>query len=74
MGDGNLKEIVKSMRDTVSLSPAFSLATMCKVDNMEIKNRDRGLPWGLVVTHLPANAGDMGSIPSPGRSQRPRGN
>ena len=27
-----------------------------------------GLPWGLSVKYLPANAGDMGSIPESGRS------
>ena len=28
---------------------------------------------GPVVKNLPANAGDMGSIPGPGRSHRPWG-
>ena len=28
----------------------------------------RGFPRGSVVKHLPANAGDMGSIPGLGRS------
>ena len=31
-------------------------------------------PGGPVVKNLPANAGDMGSIPGPGRSHRPWGN
>ena len=30
-------------------------------------------PGGLVVKNLPANAGDMGSIPVPGRSHMPQG-
>ena len=71
MSNVNLKELVKSMRHTISLSPAFSLATMCKVDNMEIKNRDKRLLWGLVVKHLPVNAEDRGSIPSPRRCHMP---
>ena len=29
---------------------------------------------GLVVKNLPANAGDMGSIPGPGRSHMPQSN
>ena len=33
-----------------------------------------GFPGGLVVETLPANAGDTGSIPAPGRSYRARGN
>ena len=31
-------------------------------------------PGGLVVKNLPANAGDMGSIPVPGRFHKPWGN
>ena len=31
-------------------------------------------PGGAVVKNPPANAGDMGSIPSPGRSHMPRSN
>ena len=31
-------------------------------------NLFRGHPGGSVVKNLPANAGDMGSIPDPGRS------
>ena len=33
-----------------------------------------GFPVGSVVKNLPANAGDMGSIPNPGRSHRPWSN
>ena len=32
------------------------------------KNQDRDFPGGAVVKNPPANAGDMGSIPGPGRS------
>ena len=31
-------------------------------------------PGGAVVKNLPANAGDMGSSPGPGRSHVPRSN
>ena len=31
-------------------------------------------PGGLVVKNLPANAGDTGSIPVPGRFHKPWGN
>ena len=31
-------------------------------------------PGGTVVKNLPANAGDTGSIPSPGRSHMPQSN
>ena len=33
-----------------------------------------GLPWGAVVKNPPANAGDTGSSPGPGRSHMPRSN
>ena len=39
----------------------------------EIKN-SLGFPGGAVVENLPANAGDMGSSPGPGRSHMPRSN
>ena len=31
-------------------------------------------PGGAVVKNLPANAGDMGSIPGPGRCHMPQSN
>ena len=34
----------------------------------------RDFPGGSVVKNLPANPGDMGSIPGPGRSHMPRSN
>ena len=34
----------------------------------------RGFPGGAVVKNPPANAGDTGSSPGPGRSHMPRGN
>ena len=36
--------------------------------------RHRDFPVGTVVKNLPANAGDMGLIPGPGRSHMPRSN
>ena len=33
-----------------------------------------GFPGGAVVMNLPANAGDTGSSPHPGRSHMPRSN
>ena len=33
-----------------------------------------GFPGGAVVKNPPANAGDTGSSPGPGRSHMPRGN
>ena len=33
-----------------------------------------GIPGGAVVENLPANAGDTGSSPGPGRSHMPQSN
>ena len=40
--------------------------------NLEFKFWD--FPGGTVVKNLPANAGDMGLSPGPGRSHMPRSN
>ena len=41
----------------------------------DFKNKGReDLPGGPVVKSLPANEGDAGSIPGPGRSHMPQGN
>ena len=36
-----------------------------------LKSPFRDFPGGAVVKYLPANAGDMGSIPGPGRYHMP---
>ena len=38
------------------------------------RRSSRGLPGGTVVGSPPANAGDTGSSPGPGRSHMPRSN
>ena len=38
---------------------------------MEIKRKLGGFPGGAVVESLPADAGDTGSCPGPGRSHMP---
>ena len=38
------------------------------------KKQKEGFPGGSVVKHLPANAGDTGSSPGPGRSHMPQSN
>ena len=39
-----------------------------------IKILEEGFPGGTVVKNPPANAGDTGSSPGPGRSHMPRSN
>ena len=40
----------------------------------DLKPETRGFPGGAVVKNPPANAGDTGSIPGPGRSHMLRSN
>ena len=42
--------------------------------NLSFKNESRGFPGGAVVENPPANPGDTGSIPGPGRSHMPQSN
>ena len=42
--------------------------------NLNLKTLPLGFPGGAVVENLPANAGDTGSSPGPGRSHMPRSN
>ena len=42
--------------------------------NLDYKIFPRDFPAGAVVKNPPANAGDTGSIPGPGRSHMPRSN
>ena len=44
------------------------------IDYFELKLLERDFPGGAVVKNLPANAGDMSSIPGLGRSYMPRSN
>ena len=41
---------------------------------MDTKTRPRDFLGGAVVTNPPANAGDTGSSPGPGRSHMPQSN
>ena len=45
-----------------------------KVHISFLKNNFEGFPGGAVVKNLPANAGDSGLSPGPGRSHMPRSN
>ena len=44
------------------------------LESYHIKVGGRGFPGGTVVENPPANAGDTGSIPGPGRPLMPRSN
>ena len=49
------------------------ISRKCMAPNpMSLKNIVGGLPGGAVVENLPANAGNTGSSPGPGRCHMPR--
>ena len=45
-----------------------------KKSKLNSKLTKAGFPGGAVIKNLPANAGDTGSNPGPGRSHMPRSN
>ena len=63
---GQLQEVRKG-RDCVRKTFQRSMAGCSKI-------LSGGFPGGAVVESLPANAGDTGSSPGPGRSHVPRSN
>ena len=62
---GNLE-----MTQRVSLSPSLTIHTQHLVKSVH----GGDFPGGAVVKNPPANAGDTGSSPGPGRSHMPRSN
>ena len=59
-------------KDKVYMPPGTSKVRM--VIYRMIRTTDVGFPGGAVVKNPPANAGDTGSRPGPGRSHMPRSN
>ena len=60
------------LRFTLSIT-SFYLDLPEKVElHLELKLDTGDLPGGAVVKNPPANAGDTGSSPGPGRSHMPR--
>ena len=61
---------IKSAQDGIN-----SRSDIAEEKTSKFKNKSsQGFPVGTVVKNLPANAGDMGLSPGPGRSQMPRSN
>ena len=66
-------------RQTMFPKGGFALIPRPKTKRMKmlfrlIKPHCRDFPGGAVVKNPPANAGDTGSIPGPGRSHMPQSN
>ena len=47
---------------------------LCLISILQLEITLSGFPGGAVVKNLPANAGDTGSSPGPGRSHMPQSN
>ena len=57
------------------ISVKISIGSFMELDNLKLKFiRKLDFPGGAVVRNPPANAGDMGSSPGPGRSHMPQTN
>ena len=52
----------------------INLESNVEYKNASYKRIHRNFPGGAEVKNLPANAGDMGLSPGPGRSHMPRSN
>ena len=52
----------------------FNLYEKITINRVKVKSLVGGFPGGAVVKNPPANAGNMGSSPGPGRSHMPRSN
>ena len=58
----------------ISLSQETVLVQNLQHKSSRFKYKPKGFPGGAVVENPPANAGDTGSSPGPGRSHMPRSN
>ena len=61
-------------RKTYEVDTSWIFGTFTHVLIFEFKLQDQDFPGGPVVKNLPANAGDTGSSPGPGRSHMPGSN
>ena len=69
-----LKIIQNTMNSSQKKKYRKFLNVWKKVLNFTRKSQIQGFPGGAVVKNPPANAGDTGSSPGPGRSHMPRSN
>ena len=69
---GGLSPVIKGVRHSSFLWAQMTVTTSPSANNITMWTED--FPGGTVDKNLPANAGDMGSIPGPGRFHMPRSN
>ena len=69
--DGPLEEISKQWEEKYQ---AILHMLLLNTWEKQTKKMPQDFPGGAVVKNLPANAGDEGSSPGPGRSHMPQSN
>ena len=67
-------KFLKKLKIELSYDPAIPLLGIYPEKTIIQKESCWGFPGGAVVKNPPANAGDMGSSPGPGRSHMPQSN
>ena len=68
------RKIYFANRELYSSSEVSSVIEEGMIIEGKLKNLSGGFPGGAVVKNPPANAGNTGSSPGPGRSHMPRSN
>ena len=68
------KETTKIRIEINEIEKRKTVHRMNKPKSWFFEKRNNDFPGGAVVENPPANAGDMGSSPGPGRSHMPRSN
>ena len=71
-----VQRFLKNLKIELTCDPAISLLGIYPEKNHNSKRHrpDKDFPGGTVVKNPPANAGDTGPSPGPGRSHMPRSN
>ena len=75
-----MKSITERKYFNIDISNTVTCQVLNKQENLlfpevlevKLEIRTQGFPGGTVVKNPPANAGDTGSSPGPGRSHMPR--
>ena len=68
----NYKTLMKEIEEETNKWKGIPCSWFGRINNLKCQYQD--FPGGTAVKNPPANAGDMGSIPGPGRLHMPRSN
>ena len=66
-------DLIRDLEKEQKVIKQLSIAQQNSTEQMRnLKKKERNFPGGAVVKDLPANAGNTGLSPGPGKSHRPR--